>query len=325
VLLVFLSRIFDKSRRFLDSVQWRDEERFKSLCTVRLNQCFEMVRVAIVKGADPVETPVKALEMIRSDLGTVLSSKKPILIKPNYINSKHPSTGITTDGRVVEGIVKFLKECGMEEIIIGEGSGFADTFEAFKVAGINAVAERWNVKLVDLNKDDFVEVHPPSPLSLKKVKVAKTALESVIISVPKLKPHRMATVTLGLKNMMGTLASKGIMHNGRLSENIADLASVLSPSLSVVDGITAGEGHETSGNPVEMNLVIAGADPVAVDTVGAAVMDISPTDVKHLVLAEKKGLGTCDLKKITVVGEPIEKVKRKFHRSFSSRLLYHLG
>jgi uncharacterized protein (DUF362 family) len=284
-----------------------------------------MSRVAIVKGTIPVETTVKALKMIGSDIDNVLSEKKPILIKPNYINSKHPSTGITTDSRVLEGIVKFLKEHKIEEIIIGEGSGFADTFQAFKVAGVDAVAERWGVKLVDLNKDEFVEVSPPDPLSLKKVRVAKTALESTIISVPKLKPHRIATVTLSLKNMMGTLASKGSMHKGKLSQNIADLASILTPSISVVDGIIASEGHETSGNPVEMNLVIAGTDPVAVDAVGAAVMGIPPTNVTHLLLAEKKGLGTCNLEEITVLGEPIEKVKRKFHRSFSSRLLVHLG
>jgi len=283
-----------------------------------------MSRVAIVKGTEPVETTVKALEMIRSDTDKVLSSEKPILIKPNYINSKHPSTGITTDSRVVEGIVKFLRQRKIRDIIIGEGSGRTDTFRAFKVAGIDAVAERWDVGLVDLNKDEFVEVYPLDPLSLEKVKVAKTAVESIIISVPKLKPHRIATVTLSLKNMMGALASKGTMHK-RLSKNIADLASVIRPSISVVDGIIAGEGHETSGNPVEMNLVIAGTDPVAVDAVGAAVMEIPPTDVKHLILAEKKGLGTCNLEEITVVGEPVEKVKRKFRRSFSSKLLVHLG
>ena len=116
------------------------------------------------------------------------------------------------------------------------------------------------------------------------------------------------------------------MHMGTsLSENIADLASVLRPSIAVVDGIIAGEGHETSGNAVEMNLVIAGTDPVAVDAVGSAVMGISPTDVKHLVLAEKKGLGTCKLEEITVLGEPIETVRRKFNRSLSSRLLVHFG
>jgi len=284
-----------------------------------------MSKVSIVKGTRPVKATVKALEMIRPDVDYILSKLKPILIKPNYINSEPPSTGITTDSRVIEGIVKFLRQRKTKDIIIGEGSGWSDTFEAFKVAGVDAVAERWDVKLVDLNKDKIVEVSPPNPLSIKKIKVAATSLESIIISVPKLKLHRIATVTLSLKNMMGALASKGSMHRGSLSKNIVDLASVLRPSISVVDGIIAGEGHETSGNPVEMNLIIAGTDPVAVDAVGAAVMGISPTDVKHLVLAEEKGLGTCDLEKITVLGEPIEKVKRKFHRSLSSRFLVHIS
>jgi uncharacterized protein (DUF362 family) len=126
--------------------------------------------------------------------------------------------------------------------------------------------------------------------------------------------------------MMGALASKGSMHRGTsLSENIADLASVLKPRLAVIDGIIAGEGHETSGDPVPMNLVIAGTDPVAVDAVGATVMGIAPEDVKHLLLAEKKGLGTCQLANITVLGEPIEAVKRKFRRSLASKLLVHIG
>jgi len=280
-----------------------------------------MSRVAIIKDSNPIEATSKALEMIRQDLDTILNSQKPALIKPNYINDSHPSTGITTDGRVVEGIVKFLKDHGKADIIIGEGSGFADTFKAFKAAGIDKIGEKWNVKLIDLNKDKFVEVYPPNPLSLKKVKVAKTLLESTIISVPKLKVHRLATVTLGLKNMMGALAHKGRMHNGHLNENIVDLASVLKPSLTVIDGIIAGEGHETSGNPVKMDLVIAGTDPVAVDAVGAAVMGIDPAEVEHLVLAEKKGLGTCNLQKIEILGEKIENVRRKFRRSLLSKFL----
>jgi len=284
-----------------------------------------MSRVAVVKGSRPIETTRKALGLIWSDMRSALSEKRPILIKPNYINSKHPSTGITTDSRVLEGIVKFLRMHKVDELVIGEGSGWADTFQAFKIAGVDAVAERWDVKLVDLNKDEFIEVRPPHPLALKKVKVAKTALASTIISVPKLKPHRIATITLSLKNMMGALASKGTMHRGNLSKKVADLASVLRPSVSVVDGIIAGEGHETSGNPVEMNLVIAGTDPVAVDAVGAAVMGIKPTDVKHLVFAEKKGLGTCNLEEITILGEPIEKVERKFQRSLSTKFLKYLS
>lgn len=275
-------------------------------------------KVAIVKGTTPPDMTVKALEMVDAD--EVLSKEKPILIKPNYINARHPSTGITTDSRVVEGVVKFLTQNQAKEIIIGEGAGFADTFEAFRVAGIDALAGRWKVRMVDLNKDQFIEVRPKNPMALKKVKVAKTALESAIISVPKLKPHRMAGVTLSLKNMMGAVTPKGSIHN-HLSQKIVDLASIIKPSVAVIDGIIAGEGHETSGNPVEMNLVIAGIDPVAVDAVGAAVMGIPPENVKHLRLAEEAGLGTCHLERIEMLGEPIEKVKRKFRTSFLSRFI----
>jgi len=265
---------------------------------------------------------VKALEMVNAD--KVLSKQKPILIKPNYINAKHPSTGITTDSRVIEGVVKFLRQHIFKEVVIGEGSGFGDTLEAFRVAGVDAVAERWNVKMVDLNKDEFIEVIPQKPLALKKVKIAKTALESVIISVPKLKPNRLAGVTLSLKNMIGAVTPKGSIHN-HLSQKIVDLISVIKPSVAVIDGIIAGEGHETSGNPVEMNLVIAGTDPVAVDTVGAAVMGIPPESVKHLCLAEETGLGTCSIEEIEILGEPIEKVKRKFRTSFLTKFLAHLN
>lgn len=278
--------------------------------------------VSIVKGENPVEMTVKALEMIEAH--KVLSAEKPVLIKPNYINAKHPSTGITTDSRVIEGIVKFLNQHETKEIIVGEGSGFADTFEAFRIAGVDSLAEKWNIKLVDLNKDEFVEIYPPNPLALKKVKIAKTALESIIISVPKLKLHRITGVTLSLKNMMGAMKPKGSMHM-HLNKNIVDLASIIKPSIAVIDGIIAGEGHETRGNPVKMDLVITGTDPVAVDSVGAAVMGVSPTKVEHLCLAEKKGLGTCDLNQIKVLGEPIEKVKRKFRKSILLGFLSHFG
>ncbi len=281
-----------------------------------------MTQVAIVKGTNPQDMTVEALEMI--DAEGSLPKEKPVLIKPNYINARHPSTGITTDGRIIEGVVKFLKGHSLNEVLIGEGSGFADTIQAFKVAGINSIAEKWNIRLVDLNKDEFIEVTPSNPSALKRVRIAKTALESTIISVPKLKLHRMTIVTLSLKNMMGAVNPKGSMH-GRLNEKIADLASILKPSVAVIDGIIAGQGHETSGNPVEMNLVIAGTDPVAVDAVGAAVMGITPESVKHLQLAEEKGLGTRDLAQIKIVGEPIEKVKKKFRSSLLSRFLSHLG
>jgi len=277
-----------------------------------------MARVVIIKGTNPLEMTVEALEIVNAQ--DTIPKDKPVLIKPNYINAKHPSTGITTDSRVIEGIIRFLKQRDFEEIIIGEGSGHSDTLEAFKVAGVDAISDRWDVKTIDLNRDEFIDVHPVDPLALSKVKVAKTALESTLISVPKLKIHSLTGVTLSIKNMMGTMTPKGSMHND-LNKNIADLASVVKPCVAVVDGIIAGEIHETRGKPVNMNLVLAGVDPVAVDTVGATVMGVSPNTVRHLSYASQKGLGMSDLNQIEVIGEPLDRVRKKFRRTFSSRLI----
>jgi len=274
--------------------------------------------VAVVKGEDPVNMTVEALEMIGAS--EAFRADERILVKPNYIDASHPSTGVTTDARVVEGVIKFLKENSLGNIMIGEGSGMTNTMRAFKAAGIDEVARRWEVDLIDLNDDEYVVAEVPSPLALKTVRIAKTALNSAIISVPKLKLHRMAGVTLSLKNLMGVVSPKGQIHRS-LGKKIADLASLVKPRLAVIDGIIGGEGHELARRPVEMNLVIAGLDPVAVDTIGAAVMEVNPERVEHIILAAKKELGVCNLNKIKVVGEPIEKVKKKFKPSFSLRLL----
>ncbi len=268
--------------------------------------------VAVVKGNEPVEMVAEAMEMIKAS--DIFHAEDGVLVKPNYVNADHPSTGVTTDARVIDGVVGFLRLIGVKRILVGEGSGMVDTMHAFRVAGVDDVAQRWGVELLDLNKDTFVDVQVPNPLALKNVKIAKTALENTLISVPKLKLHGTAGVTLSLKNLMGTVTPKNSIHNP-LSEKIVDLASVLKPKLAVIDAIIGGEGDELAGKPVAMNLIIAGADPVAVDAVGAAVMGVDPSVVKHLRLAETRGLGTCDLKRIKVLGEPVASVRKTFDRS----------
>jgi len=270
---------------------------------------FSKVKVSVVKGDNPIIQTVKALRMIEAEKAFSLDDK--VLIKPNYVVAKDPLSGVTTDGRVVEGVVKFLREMGVKTIMIGEGSGFSDTFEAFRLAGIDKVAERYNVRLIDLNKDRFVEVEIKNALALKKVKIAQTALESIIVSVPKLKVHSMAEVTLSLKNMMGAIYPKNIMH-GNLHKKIVDLASILKPRLAVVDGIIGGAGGELGSTPIKMGLVVAGLDPVAVDAVSSAIIGKNPSKIGHIVWAEKVGLGVGNLEKIEVVGEKISKVEKNF-------------
>jgi uncharacterized protein (DUF362 family) len=82
---------------------------------------------------------------------------------------------------------------------------------------------------------------------------------------------------------------------------------------------------EVHGRPVPMNIIIAGTDMVATDAVGSAVMGVDPETVRHIKLAEERGLGIADLNEITVIGEPVENVKKNFSRKFSERRLKDYG
>jgi len=82
--------------------------------------------------------------------------------------------------------------------------------------------------------------------------------------------------------------------------------------INLVDGLVGSETDEVNGNPVKMNVIVAGKDMVATDTISTAIMGINPEKVKYLKLAEERGLGTATLSNIMVVGEKIENVRRRF-------------
>jgi uncharacterized protein (DUF362 family) len=268
-------------------------------------------KVVIVKGDNPYEMLKGALKIIGSE--KIISREDRVLIKPNYVSARHPSTGVTTDSRIVEGIIMHLKDLGIGNMAVGEG-GAGDTEKAFNVVGIKDVVKRHNIRLINLNKDPVISLKIPNALALHEVGIAETALKSTcIINVPKLKVHHMALVTLCMKNLMGLILPKSIMHD-RLNEKIVDLTTLFKDKvkLNIIDGLVGSEEDEVYGSPVQMNLIIAGTDMVAVDAVATAVMGIEPSKVKYLRLAEERKLGTANLNEIEVIGEQIDSVKREF-------------
>jgi uncharacterized protein (DUF362 family) len=271
----------------------------------------EKTLVAVIKGKNPKEMVRKALILIKYE--KLVKPEDKVLIKPNYVAAKHPDTGITTDSRIVEGIIELVKELGVEEITVGEGGAW-DTDKAFDVVGIRNVVARQKVRLVNLNTDERCTIKIPRAKFLKEVGIAKTVLECTsIINVPKLKVHHMALVTLSMKNLMGFILPKNIMHE-HINQKIVELASIFvdKVKINLVDGFVGSEVDEVDGKPVKMDVVVAGRDMVATDTVSAAIMGIPPEKVRYLKIAEEQGLGTASFKNITVVGEKIEDVKKGF-------------
>lgn len=282
----------------------------------------EQAVVSIARVNDSIESAVtEAVESI-GGLSTMVSEGDTVLIKPNFIREEPSFTGTTTNIEVVKAIVKLVKEAKAIPIV-GEASGnLYDTEAIYENIGLRE--ELGDVKILDLDRDEIVNVEIEGAKVLKEIGIAKTALEAdFIISVPLLKTHMTTNTTIGLKNMMGTLPQreKWKMHMSGLHQALVDLNRIVKPDLVVVDGVVGMEGlGPTIGRPVEMNLVLAGRDAVAVDTVGSAVMGFALEEVEHLVLAGKDGLGVNDLDKIEIRGEKIEDVTRPFKKPFKGPL-----
>ena len=269
--------------------------------------------VSIVHSSDPIAGSKKALDMIGAD--KILDRYDRILIKPNYVNASLPSTGVTTDPRVVRAVVEYLIEHGWStsEFAVGEGGMVSyNTLDTFKKVGLTEQLQGLGVKLIDLNAEPHMEVDVPGGRSLKKVTVAKSFTDyDCILSVPKLKVHCWSLSTLSMKNMMGGILPKGIMHDD-LAQKIVDLNRAFGPELTVIDGIVGCQGHELACDPINSEVIIAGEDFVATDAVGSFLMGLCPEEIPYLQLAKKAGLGENDMEKIEYIGEQIGRIRKKY-------------
>ena len=130
-----------------------------------------------------------------------------------------------------------------------------------------------------------------------------------------MKTHIATKVTLGMKNMFGLIPDKfkAKYHAKGISKVIVDINTVIKPNLTVIDGFVAMEGKgPTDGDPVKMDLIIAGKDPVATDATCARAMGIDPHEISHIRTAHKKGLGKID--DVEIIGSKLEDVRREFKR-----------
>jgi len=279
--------------------------------------------VSIVRNNDSIETAVtKAVDLI-GGFSSMVSPGDTVLIKPNCIREEPSYMGTTTNIEVIKATVKLVKEAGAIPIV-GEASGNQyDTEAVFKNLGLREALE--GVKVLDLDKEEIVNVKIEGAKALNEVGVAKAVLETdFIIGLPLLKTHMTTMITIGMKNMMGVLPQreKWNMHLSGLHQALVDLNRLVKPGLVIVDGITGMEGlGPTIGTPVPMNLILAGTDVVAVDSVGSAVMGFAPEEIEHLMLAGNDGLGVNNLQKIEVLGEQIEDVAQPFKRPFNNNSL----
>ena len=242
-----------------------------------------------------------------------------VMIKPNLVgvpDARYP--GAVTNPAVCRAIADMVRERGAHPVIAESAQKGTDTESVIQATGYAELRKK-GYDVVDLKKTPELVLDMPHGTVIKSAVVYDLASQvDAIISVPVLKTHDQLEITLGLKNMKGLVNDKTkiLFHREGVIEGVVELCAALKPSYTVVDGILGQEGMGPMyGLPVEMDLIIAGKDAVAVDTVGGTIMGFAAKEVPITALAAKRGLGIMKLSDIDVVGELLEKVKRRFVRA----------
>lgn len=274
-----------------------------------------MYNVAVVKYEKPLESLKKAVDLA-GGLGDISGGSK-VFIKPNFPlwheGVDFPKYGVFTTARLIEDIVILLKEHGVKDITILEGIVEIEKESepmlqlAARSMGLDILMERYGVKMVDVMRGAFVRV-TAGDVTLS---VNRDILDAdCIINIPVLKTHTQAMVSLGIKNLKGVLnvASRKKCHNSEkntdLNYHLARLPSMLTPTLTIIDGIyTLERGPLYTGRAHRSNIVIASRDLISADKVGTTILGIAPQNVPHICLAAKNNGRPIDLSDINIRGE----------------------
>jgi len=251
----------------------------------------------------------------------------------------------------LEGILEFLKSIKkIDNVIIAESAANAPTFEGFSNYGYFRLADKYPVKMVDLDTEgsQILYVFDEKDLRPHPVRYSSVILspDSYVVSVARMKTHNWAVATLSLKNIVfgapvkdpgfrldknskaGTKSDKSTVHGSGyrgINYNLYSIASRVHPDLAVIDGFEGMEGNGPRlGTPVDHRVCVAGTDWLAADRVAVELMGIDFGKIGYLNYSAQTGLGVADLDKIEIVGERIsDHIKHyKLHDNIEEQLVW---
>ena len=258
-------------------------------------------RITVIYGDDPGEMTARLLDAVGLSSLLPPGGNAKIGIKPNLVNVTQPEHGATTHPEIVEALIRYLQAAGFRNIVILEGSWVgADTMKAFRALGYDRLAEKYGVGLLDTKKDAYVQ----KSCDGITMEISKTALElDFLIDIPVLKGHCQTLVTGALKNLKGIISDreKRHFHTLGLHKPIACLNRLITADFCIVDGICGDLDFEEGGNPVQMNRIFCGTDPVLIDSYIAQTMGYHPSEIGYIRLSEQYGVGSTDLSHAQII------------------------
>jgi uncharacterized protein (DUF362 family) len=292
------------------SVRW-DRDAYRKIATSR---------VAILEAKSyqaPLEEIIRrGIQLFKLDL-----KGKRIVLKPNLVEFD-PKGVINTHPSVIEAAIRSFRSLGAREVVVAEGPGHRrDSEYLLTASGIYDVINEHRVRYVDLNTDDVRRTKLRSSFTnLRELFLPETLFNAdLLVSMPKLKTHHWAGVTLSLKNMFGVIPGsvygwpKNALHWAGIHGSILDINSSLPiPQFAIVDGIVGMEGNgPLQGQAKQSGVLVLGDDLVAVDAIAARLMTIEPRKIEYLELADRF-LGNISHERIELVGERLERFQQNY-------------
>jgi uncharacterized protein (DUF362 family) len=223
---------------------------------------------------------MRALDELNIDL----AGKKSAFIKVNIVRPATPKSCIITHPVIVEALINVLRNLGLNKITIGEGpAAGVDVNKAFEKSGYLRLAQKMNVRLLDINTAKTVKKEWDNGL----LELPSDLLENdFYINIPKMKTHFHAGVTLSIKNQQGLLTPEAKKANHReydLHESLVAIAKVIQPDLVIVDAINSMEGEgPTKGKRKLTKVLVYGDNMFETDIACCLFMGVSPLQIKHL-------------------------------------------
>lgn len=284
----------------------------------RLSRRLQKSTVAIIR-CDSYERCYKAVEDGLRLLAPSVRGKR-VLLKPNLVeySAKAP---INTHPSVIAATADSLFRLGASEVTVADGPGHVrDSEMLIDECGLRSkLAEVGRVRFVDLNFDAVRRISPRGGFtSFRELWLPETVLSAdVIISMPKIKTHHWAGVTLSLKNLFGCVPGnvygwpKNVLHWEGIDNSIVELAATIPVHYVIADGIVAMEGNGPLHGPSRhLGCLLFADDPIAADATCCRLMGIEPLRINHLQMTAPIGNSTLD--RITHVGEPIASLRQTF-------------
>ena len=241
-------------------------------------------------------------------LGKFVKEGSKVVIKPNLVIKKHPEEGATTHPVLVRIVCEELLKLNCE-VIIAESPGGpynkSNLKGFYKTCGLIDELSDLDIKF---NYDTSeVQVHNDDAVYLKTMEVIKPIDD--VINLCKLKTHKMAKYTGGVKNLYGVIPGlkKAEIHyrfqkEELFCENVLlDICDYVKPSLTIMDGVYAMEGEgPTAGDVRKVGVLIASESPHALDIAGCKLINLDPMKVGTVRGSIKRNLIKDDFDEITV-------------------------